>query len=160
MNLRQIEATVGIQSLAGWVVKVAMTLYDYFQGESRDAFIETRIIHNEVKLRFAGPTTAVFKPGMPFEEHVYVTYNDDEALTTQKLSSAKLTIRCYATTSKGLLKTLPDIVIPPKGEYVHSAYKEWQSYLERQAEDALFEQFRTTGIHQFRVRSFLLMKSR
>lgn len=147
------ESAVGVTSLAGWVIRVVMRLYDFFQGERRDAFIETRIIHSEVKVRFAGPQTAVFKPGMPFEQHLYVTYNDDEALTSEKLSSATLTIRCFVTTSKGQLKTLPDVVVPPKGHYFHSEVSnDWHLFLESQAEDALFEHFRTTGIHQFRVK--------
>lgn len=39
-------------------------------GETREGFIETRIIHAQLRLKFAGTHTAVMKPGMPLEGHV------------------------------------------------------------------------------------------
>jgi hypothetical protein len=62
-----------------------MTLYHHFEGESRDGFIETRIIRAQLKFRFGGSKTAVFKPGMPYEGHVYRMYDDDEAVSPEKL---------------------------------------------------------------------------
>ncbi len=70
MKLADIQRRVGVNNLAGWVIRVAIKLHDYFMGEDRLGFVETRIIRAELKFKFAGTKTAVFKPGMPFEGHV------------------------------------------------------------------------------------------
>jgi hypothetical protein len=129
-------------------------------GETRRSFIETRIIQAQLKFKFSGAKTAVFKPGMPYEGHVYVMYDDDQALSPQKLAGATLIIRPVVTTSNGQLKTLPEIIVPASGEYLSNPkgsnkkkygadFKHW---MERQAEDAEFGQFRRTGVYHFRVR--------
>jgi hypothetical protein len=144
--------------LTGWVIRVAMTLYHHFEGESRDGFIETRIIRAQLKFRFGGSKTAVFKPGMPYEGHVYLMYDDDEAVSPEKLAGATLTIRPVATTSNGQLKTLPEIVVPRQGEYHRSSDDHLNYYgnnydvwMDRQMEDAEYKTFRQFGIHHFRV---------
>lgn len=150
--------SVGVANLAGWVIRVAMTLHDHFQGEARDGFIETRIIRAQLKFKFGSTKTAVFKPGMPFEGHVYLMYDDDEAIPPEKLAGATLTIRPMVTTSTGLLKTLPDIVVPRRGEYQRTSGEmlnyygtQFDVWMDRQMEDAEYTNFRQFGIHYFRV---------
>lgn len=129
-------------------------------GETRRSFIETRIIRSQLKFRFAGTKTAVFKPGMPFEGHIYVMYDDDQPLSPEKLASANLILRPAITNSKGQLKTLPEIIVPAKGEYLSNSksknkknyLNEFDNWMERQAEDAEFHQFRQTGVYHFRVK--------
>lgn len=70
VHLREVSRAVGVNTLAGWVVRVAIKLHDYFMGEEREGYLETRIIRAQLKLHFAGPRTAVFKPAMSFEGHV------------------------------------------------------------------------------------------
>jgi hypothetical protein len=74
VNLDDVRSAVGSRSLAGWVVRVTTSVHNYFMGETRRSFIETRIIRAQLKFEFSGAETAVFKPGMPFEGHVYVMY--------------------------------------------------------------------------------------
>ena len=150
--------SVGVGSLTGWVIRVAMTLYHHFEGEARDGFIETRIIRAQLKFRFGGSKTAVFKPGMPYEGHVYLMYDDDQAVSPEKLAGATLTIRPVATTSNGQLKTLPEIVVPRQGEHHRSLDEQTNYYgnkydvwMDRQMEDAEYKSFRQFGIHHFRV---------
>ena len=84
-------------------------------GETRDGYIETRIIRAQLKFEFAGAGTAVFKPGMPFEGNDYVMYDDDQALTPEKfVAGATITLQPVVTSSNGQLKTLPEIVVPAK----------------------------------------------
>jgi hypothetical protein len=156
--LEEVKRSVGASSLAGWVIRVAMTLYHHFEGEARDGFIETRIIRAQLKFRFGGIKTAVFKPGMPFEGHVYLMYDDDQAVSPEKLAGASLTIRPVVTTSNGQLKTLPEIVVPRQGEYYrtpdpHLNYygNKFDVWMDRQMEDAKYKTFRQSGIHHFRV---------
>lgn len=133
-----------------------MTLFNIYEGEARDGFIETRIIRAQLKFRFAGPKTAVFKPGMPFEGHVYLMYDDDQALSPEKLATATLTIRPVITTTSGQLKPLEEIVVPRQGEY-HSDHQtnDYKNHLDwwmnRQMEDSQYRTFRQSGIHHFRV---------
>ena len=159
VNLDDVRSAMGSRSLAGWVVRVTTSVHNYFMGETRRGFIETRIIRAQLKFEFSGANTAVFKPGMPYEGHVYVMYDDNQALSPEKLSGANLIIRPVVTTSNGQLKTLPEVIVPAKGEYLINSkgsnkkkygadFKHW---MERQAEDAEFGQFRRTGVYHFRV---------
>ena len=125
-------------------------------GETRSGFIETRIIRTQLKFQFAGPKTAVFKPGMPFEGHVYLMYDDDQALSPEKLAGATLTIRSVVTMTNGQLKMLPEIIVPAKGEYLtdknnNMFRNEFDHWMEGQAEDAKFGKFRKTGVFHFHV---------
>ncbi len=70
VQLKEVQQAVKVNSLVGWVIRVAIKLYHNFMGETREGFIETRIIHAQLRLKFAGTHTAVMKPGMPFEGHV------------------------------------------------------------------------------------------
>jgi hypothetical protein len=95
---------------------------------------------------------------MPYEGHVYLMYDDDEAVSPEKLAGATLTIRPVATTSNGQLKTLPEIVVPRQGEYHRSSDDHLNYYgnnydvwMDRQMEDAEYKTFRQFGIHHFRV---------
>jgi deferrochelatase/peroxidase EfeB len=91
-------------------------------GEPRDGYIETRIIRAQLKFEFAGAKTAVFKPGMAFVGHVYVMYDDDQhdqALTPEKLAGATITLKPVVTSFNGQLKTLPEIAVPAKGDYIN-----------------------------------------
>jgi hypothetical protein len=130
-------------------------------GEARDGFIETRVIRAQLKFKFSGAKTAVFKPGMPFEGHVYVMYDDDQALTSEKLAGATITLRPVVTSTNGQMKTLAEITVPAKGEYLsqkqeHSQMynNEFDNWMEHQIEDVKFNQFRATGVYNFRVRHF------
>ncbi len=68
--MRDLKRSLNVNNLVGWLIRVEMTLNNFFMGEERSGYIETRIIHAELRLRFAGPKTAFIKPGLPFEGHV------------------------------------------------------------------------------------------
>uniref|UniRef100_A0A0P5Q5G8 Macroglobulin complement-related protein n=1 Tax=Daphnia magna TaxID=35525 RepID=A0A0P5Q5G8_9CRUS len=157
VSLDSVKSAVGSRSLAGWVVRVTTAVHSYFMGETRRAFIETRIIRAQLKFRFAGMKTAVFKPGMPFEGHVYVMYDDNQALSPEKLAAASIVLRPSVTNTNGQLKNLPEIVVPATGEYVsdgrgkkNKLANEFTHWMDRQAEDAEFGQFRRTGVYHYR----------
>ena len=85
---------------------------------------------------------------------MYVTYEDDDQLEAEKLATARLTLRPTVTLNTGQTFNLADIYVPKQGEYL--ADLQWPedpltNWMERQAEDALFHSFRTTGVYQFRV---------
>ena len=139
-------------SLVGWVIRVGIILHDYFVGETREGHIDTRIIQAKPICRFAASNA--FKPGMPFEGNIYVVYEDDQPLSKEKLESATLILRPVITTASGSVRNIGEIKIPPKGEYVTSSrgsYNDYTVWMERQAEDADYKQFRSMGIHHFRM---------
>lgn len=89
-------------------------------------------------------------------------YDDDQALSTEKLGNATLLLKPVVTTANGQLRPLPEIVVPRKGDYhptLHFQHQQqssrWQNefsyWMENQAQDAEYHQFRTSGIYQFRV---------
>ena len=52
VQLRKVQQRAGVNSLTGWVTRVAINLLDFFM--SLTGFIETRVIHVQLKFRFAG----------------------------------------------------------------------------------------------------------
>jgi hypothetical protein len=78
-----------------------------------------------LKLEISGAKTVLFKPGMPFEVHVYVMYDDDFlpffAILPEKLSGANMIIRPVVTTSNGQLKTLAEVTVSAKCEYFNNS---------------------------------------
>ena len=89
---------------------------------------------------------------------MYITYDDDGALSGDKLDKASLNLKIVVTFRDGQVKTLSEIIVPPKGEYqalVKSGYQhfdnEFDRWMEEEAQDTQYEEFRTTGIYRFRV---------
>ena len=85
-------------------------------------------------------------------------YDDGGALSGEKLANASLNLKTVVTYRNGQVKTLPEIIVPPKGEYqaiAKSGYQhfdnEFDRWMEEQAQDVQYEEFRTTGIYRFRV---------
>ena len=53
---------------------------EYFYNDTLPAFGETRIIVEKLRLDFIGHPPFVFKPGMPFEGHLSVKFEDQVKL--------------------------------------------------------------------------------
>jgi len=162
--------------LVGSLIRAEFIVRDFFLGEERSGFIETRVIRANLKLHFTGSRTSVFKPGMPFSGQVkrfsllfnqsasnfnflkvYVMYDDNAPLTGEKLASARLTLKPMATLSSGHVTQLPDIIVPKQGDYLSSGSNEDEliEWMDRQAQDAKYQTFRASGVYQFRVISSL-----
>ena len=79
-------------------------------------------------------------------------YDDNAPLTGEKLASARLTIQPMATSS-GHVTHLPAIIVPKQGDYLSSGSNqdEFIEWMDRQAQDAEYRTFRTSGVYQFRV---------
>ena len=158
-EIREERLGVEQQELTGWVIRVGIVLHDFFMGESREGYIDTRVIESRLQLRFSGPKTAVFKSVMPFEGDVYVMYDDNQAVAIDKLELASITLRPVVTTSNGGLRTLPEIVVPRRGNNLSSESRrpgrdyrnEYIEWMERQAEDAEYAQFRSSVVYHFRI---------
>lgn len=160
MNLNDVKSHLNVKSLANWVIRVTAILHSHFMGETRDGYVETRMIHSQLKFGFAGGAkTAVFKPGMPFERDVYLMYEDGHPLAPDKLASATLRIQPIITSINGQIKMLPDIVVPAKGEYLNSPIdknqndNEFNDWMQQQVENVHFNAFRQRGVHHLLVGS-------
>jgi len=96
---------------------------------------------------------------------VYAMYDDDQALSVEKLTRARLSIKAVVTLSTGQLRNLPEIIVPPQGEYqfmvnaggYQRIYNEFDQWMEQQAEEVRYKPFRTSGVHHFRVRLINLL---
>ena len=136
-----VKSAIWSTSLVGWVFRVTTLLHRYFMGETRDGYIETRVIRAQLKFEFSGAKTAVFKPGMPFEGHVYVMYDDDQALSPEKLAGATIMVKPVVTSSNGQLKTpCGDCSFGQKEESQRN--NEFDNCMEHQIYDVKFSQFR------------------
>ena len=49
---------------------------EFFYNDTQPAFAETRIVTEKLKLTFVGSPPFVIKPGMPFEGHVSIMFQD------------------------------------------------------------------------------------
>ena len=49
---------------------------EYFYNDTQPAFGETRIITEKLHVSFVGSPPFVVKPGMPFEGHVSIVFQD------------------------------------------------------------------------------------
>lgn len=85
-------------------------------------------------------------------------YDDDQALSVEKLAKARLSIKAIVTLSNGQLRNLPEIIVPPQGEYqfmvnrgYQRIYNEFDLWMEQQAEETRCKPFRTSGVHHLRV---------
>ncbi len=80
-------------------------------------------------------------------------YDDNAPLTGEKLASARLTLKPMATLSSGHVTQLPDIIVPKQGDYLSSGSNEDEliEWMDRQAQEAEYRTFRTSGVYQFRV---------
>ena len=87
-------------------------------------------------------------------------YDDNERVGREKLETARLVLKPVVTLASGQTRTLADIVVPEKGEYLsvpktsatHSEHEnDFKSWMQHQKEDSELHQFRTTGVHKFRV---------
>lgn len=154
MNLNDVKNHLGVASLADWVVRVTSILHSHFMGETRDGYVETRIVRSQLKFEFAGAKTAVFKPGMPFEGDVYLMYDDGQPLASDKLAGATLTLQAVVTSSNGQRKMLPEIVVPAKDDDTepNNLSNEFDDWMEQQMENIHLNAFRQTGVHHFLVR--------
>jgi len=112
-------------------------------------------------------------------------YDDNQPLEEDKLAGASLRVRAIITTSTGGSRPLPELVVPRKDQYRSRQdrpwwrWSDWQGqsppsqwtkadrqkqssqqfvhWMEDLAQDAEFRQFRTTGIHPFRVRNINIL---
>ena len=96
-------------------VRCEAYLTDFFYNETRPAFAETRIISQHLDLSFVGSEPFTFRPGMVFEGHVSMLYNDQVALPEELITTGVLTLTATALLRDGSNVALPTIYIDPQG---------------------------------------------
>ncbi len=71
----------------GMEVEVEAFVEEYFSRMTSRGYARSRIIRSALKIQFLTANGAVFKPGMPFESYVFVSYDDHEPLSEEDLAS-------------------------------------------------------------------------
>ncbi len=112
LEMAEIKSFLG--TVDGVQVRAEAEITEFFYNETQRGFCETRIINQELSLRFVGSSPIVFKPGMPFEAQVAVRYHDQVALSQEKLEQSTLVVTAHAKLENGEVKKLKDIMIPTK----------------------------------------------
>ena len=135
------------RSLVNWVIRVGIALHDYSAGETRYGFIDTRIIKAKPLCRFAASNS--FKPGMPFEGHVYVLYDDNQPLPVEKLETATLLLKPIISGSTR--NAVPAEIRIPSKSAATDTHQDYTTWMERQAQEEDYQQFRSVGIYHFRM---------
>ncbi|KAJ4443778.1 hypothetical protein ANN_05556 [Periplaneta americana] len=152
--MENVEGMMG--SLKDLELRVEAELTEYLYGETVTGYSHTRIISGSINVYFLGPSPMVFKPGMLFEGHVIVAYNDKERISRKKLTHSSLRIEINAQFEGGSNTQLPEIVALPKGHYLISNEvedQEWngnKKYTTEYADVLSVERYRNEGILYFK----------
>nr|BAR45625.1 macroglobulin complement-related 1 [Scolopendra japonica] len=106
-----------VPNLDGSTIKVEATVYDKFAEMKASGFATTQFTNSTVRLRFLGSEVKVFKPGMPLQILMAVSYHDFVPLPVAKLRNAKLAIESSFTLYTGGKQRLPyrEELIPDSG---------------------------------------------
>ncbi|XP_076069453.1 CD109 antigen-like [Oratosquilla oratoria] len=131
--------SLGMDDPTGSEVRVMATFHEANSAIKAKGYSATRIIKNQLSLRFVNNGKIVFKPGMVFKSTVFVTYDDLEPLEPARLETGSLSIAASVTLRAGQVKNLPEIHIPTKKKHQETTltYLEW--WRSRERKKHLFE---------------------
>uniref|UniRef100_T1IN02 CD109 antigen n=1 Tax=Strigamia maritima TaxID=126957 RepID=T1IN02_STRMM len=90
-----------VPQLDGTLVKVEAFVFDKFMEMQNSGFAMASITNSSISLRFLGSSAKVFKPGMPFETLVAVSYHDLVPLPLRKIGNSRLEVVTTATMRSG-----------------------------------------------------------
>jgi hypothetical protein len=71
----------------GIEVEVEVLAEEYFTRMTSSGFCRARIVDPKLRLRFLTANGAVFKPGMPFETQIWLSYDDKQPVEPEKLEN-------------------------------------------------------------------------
>ena len=80
------------QLVVGSEIEVKVSVGERFYDHIFHGYARARIINTTLVLSFLDHSPAVFKPGMPFETHLAVTYDGNVPLSAEKLALGTLTV--------------------------------------------------------------------
>ncbi|XP_046661974.1 CD109 antigen isoform X3 [Homalodisca vitripennis] len=81
-----------VPSLDGMEILVTATVGDRFLDEVIEGYSSARVFNNTIKLQFMGGTPQVFKPAMPFNCYISVSYQDGSPLEDKKLEFSRMEV--------------------------------------------------------------------
>ncbi|XP_042213472.1 CD109 antigen-like [Homarus americanus] len=108
--MEEISNKIGL--LDGSEIRIEAEIQDTFMMINETGYSMTKIINSSVDCRFLGSAPYVFKPGMPFEASVAVSYHDLQPLGEEKLHVSKLVVKAEAVSESGGRETILTIEIP------------------------------------------------
>ncbi|CAL4102803.1 unnamed protein product [Meganyctiphanes norvegica] len=106
------ELAKRIPRLDGSEVRIEAEIHESFMSLNQTGFSHAKIINSSVNCRFIGSPPYVFKPGMPFQASVAVSYHDLQPLDLEKLGASKLIVIAEATSESGGRTTIMEKIIP------------------------------------------------
>ncbi|XP_075233181.1 CD109 antigen-like isoform X2 [Lycorma delicatula] len=93
----------------GLELRLDVSITEFLYGETVSGYSLTRIIPSELRVSFLSSSHAVFRPGMPFHTEVVVSFQDNEKIPEEILTSSKLQIQATLYSNSGEV-TLPAII--------------------------------------------------
>ncbi|KAK7085756.1 hypothetical protein SK128_008452, partial [Halocaridina rubra] len=106
------EISQRVPELDGAEIKVEAIVQETFMMLNETGFSKAKIINSSIHCRFIGSPPFVFKPGMPFDTSVAVSYHDLQPLDEEKLKNSKLVVKAEAVSESGARATILEIEIP------------------------------------------------
>ncbi|XP_043245415.1 CD109 antigen-like [Amphibalanus amphitrite] len=165
-----------VPRIDGAQLKVVARMHEFFEGLNETGYCVSHVINSTVSLRFVGSQPMVFKPGMPFEGVMAVSYHDLQPLSAERLRGSSLTI-----TSSAVGSGTRSQEVVPRYEAIDHRYwgstinrnfystttttarpgaatlaPEWlldyhrNNTVQRLLEEQRFAEYRTRGLHRFR----------
>ncbi|KAK3858623.1 hypothetical protein Pcinc_035182 [Petrolisthes cinctipes] len=107
-----VELSRRITKLDQSEVRVEAEVEYTFLKINQTAFSMAKIINSSINCRFLGSPPFIFRPGMPFDASVAVSYHDLQPLSLTKLRNSRLVVKVEAVLESGSRVTAFNIEIP------------------------------------------------
>ncbi|XP_068210039.1 CD109 antigen-like [Palaemon carinicauda] len=101
-----------VSDLDGSEIRIEAEIQETFMMLNESGYSMAKIINSSVNCRFIGSPPYIFKPGMPFEASVAVSYHDLQPLDVEKIRSSSLTVKADAISLSGSRTTVLEVKIP------------------------------------------------
>ncbi|CAG7731091.1 unnamed protein product [Allacma fusca] len=136
-------------------IRIEADIKEYFIGETRLGFAESRIIAETYNLKFVNSGPPIFKPGLSFVTHLRVMFSDLERIPTEKLQNSVLRVLSTAVTVSGESINLAPIEVFPsnqeRNEIDRLAFDSYLSNPSQYLELSRLRSFWDNGVLQIRV---------
>ncbi|XP_071443388.1 CD109 antigen [Hetaerina americana] len=101
-----------VNRLDGTEVQVLATVGEHFMDEVIEGYSSVRIFNSSLKIAFLGGSPQVFKPSMPFQCYLAVSFHDGSVLPSERLREGRMEVRTEIISRNGGRRSL-DVIEPP-----------------------------------------------
>lgn len=106
-----------VPTLDGMEIVVTATVGDRFLDEIIEGYSKARIFNSTVKVNFMGGSPQVFKPSMPFNIYLTVSFQDQSPLNKQRLLMGRMEVSADVIMRGGGRRNLDPVMLKMSAEH-------------------------------------------